>query len=31
VLVSGDKHVLGLGSDLPIYSPDAFLETLERD
>jgi putative PIN family toxin of toxin-antitoxin system len=31
VLVSGDKHVLGLGSDLPIDSPDAFLETLERD
>jgi hypothetical protein len=28
VLVSGDKHVLGLGSDLPIYSPDALLETL---
>jgi uncharacterized protein len=28
-LVSGDKHVLGLGTDLPIYSPEAFIEMLE--
>jgi putative PIN family toxin of toxin-antitoxin system len=29
-LVSGDAHVLGLGDRLPISSPRAFLEQLER-
>jgi putative PIN family toxin of toxin-antitoxin system len=30
VLVSGDKHLLGLGEDLPVYSPDRFLRLLEH-
>lgn len=28
VLVSGDRDLLGLGSDLPIYSPSSFLAKL---
>jgi uncharacterized protein len=28
-LVSGDKHVLTLGGELPIYSPGAFLDVME--
>ena len=28
-LVSGDGHLLGLGQDLPIYSPAGFLRVLE--
>jgi putative PIN family toxin of toxin-antitoxin system len=30
VIVSGDRHLLDLGDDLPVYSPAAFLEVLER-
>ena len=30
VLVSGDRHLLGLGDDLPVYSPAAFLQVLEQ-
>jgi uncharacterized protein len=29
VLVSGDQHLLGLGEEFPIFTPRAFLETLE--
>ena len=29
LLVSGDRHLLGLEGDLPVYSPARFLELLE--
>lgn len=29
VLVSGDRHLLSLGDELPIQSPRAFLDTLD--
>ena len=29
VIVSGDRHLLDLGDDLPVYSPAAFLAILE--
>ncbi len=29
-LVSGDRHLLGLEGRIPVYSPRAFLELLER-
>jgi putative PIN family toxin of toxin-antitoxin system len=30
VLVSGDRHLLALASELPILTPRAFLETLDQ-
>lgn len=30
VLVSGDRHLLALSDRLPVYSPRAFLDLLER-
>jgi len=30
VIVSGDRHLLDLGDDLPVYSPAAFLAVIER-
>ncbi|HUP69036.1 MAG TPA: hypothetical protein VM142_04385 [Acidimicrobiales bacterium] len=29
VIVSGDRHLLDLGDDLPVYSPAAFLAIIE--
>jgi len=29
LMVSGDRHLLGLGGDLPVYSPGRFLEFIE--
>lgn len=29
VIVSGDRHLLGLSKDLPVYSPAQFLEVIE--
>ena len=31
VLVSGDKHLLGLAADMPIMSPDRFLQLLQEE
>jgi len=31
LLVSGDKHLLGLADRFPIYTPEAFLDTLRHD
>jgi putative PIN family toxin of toxin-antitoxin system len=30
VIVSGDRHLLDLGHELPVYSPAAFLAVIER-
>ena len=30
VLVTGDRDILDLGSDLPIYSPSSFLASLDK-
>lgn len=30
IIVSGDRHLLDLGDDLPVYSPAAFLAVIER-
>jgi putative PIN family toxin of toxin-antitoxin system len=30
VLVSGDKHLLELAPDIPVYTPSGFLELVER-
>lgn len=29
VIVSGDRHLLSLSNDLPVYSPKAFLEAIK--
>jgi len=29
LLVSGDRHLLGLGGDIPVYNPARFLELVE--
>lgn len=31
LIVSGDRHLLGLSGDLPVYAPRAFLSLLEED
>ena len=31
MLVSGDRHLLGLAANAPIFSPAAFADALETD
>lgn len=31
VIVSGDGHLLGLGNDIPVHPPAAFLSVIERN
>jgi putative PIN family toxin of toxin-antitoxin system len=31
VIVSGDRHLLDLGADLPVYSPADFIAVIEAD
>ena len=31
VIVSGDRHLLGLGEEMPVFTPAAFLALLEGD